>query len=269
MSVCVFQSTTSGNNWGLWRLKITKSCPWGPDAWQPSQRHTCVGVNWMRGFFFLSWAAYSRSQGITRRLPRLFSSAQLLSRVRLCDPKDCSTPGFSVHHQLPEFIQTHVHWVGWLMPSNHLILCRPLLLSPSQALAGEKQIQGQERARAARMWGQDWAQLHLTPRQRPGFCSLATRLPGRALPPWVFPQRPSTSRALASRAGRATGARRNTAQSPCVEPTAPNWVPPKTQPSQRAGKGRMYYWHLQQVRRTRDLSQSSVSSNSKTGEVLS
>ena len=30
----------------------------------------------------------------------------------LCDPMDCSTPGFPVHHQLPEFTQTHVHWVG-------------------------------------------------------------------------------------------------------------------------------------------------------------
>ena len=27
----------------------------------------------------------------------------------LCDPMDCSTPGFPVHHQLPEFTQTHVH----------------------------------------------------------------------------------------------------------------------------------------------------------------
>ena len=34
-----------------------------------------------------------------------------------------------VHHQLPEFIQTHVHWS--VMPSNHLILCCPLLLLPS------------------------------------------------------------------------------------------------------------------------------------------
>ena len=30
----------------------------------------------------------------------------------LCNPMDCSTPGFSVHHQLPELVQTHVHWVG-------------------------------------------------------------------------------------------------------------------------------------------------------------
>ena len=42
---------------------------------------------------------------------------------------DCSTPGFPVHHQLPKFTQSHVHWV--VMPSNHLILCFPLLLPPS------------------------------------------------------------------------------------------------------------------------------------------
>ena len=41
-----------------------------------------------------------------------YVSVQLLSRVRLCDPMDCSTPGFSVHHQLPELAQTHVHRVG-------------------------------------------------------------------------------------------------------------------------------------------------------------
>ena len=54
-------------------------------------------------------------------------SVQLLSRFWLCDPINHSMPGLPVHHQLPEFIQTHVHWVG-LMPSNHLILCRPFLL---------------------------------------------------------------------------------------------------------------------------------------------
>ena len=40
-----------------------------------------------------------------------------------------SMPGLSVHHQLSEFTQTHVHWL--VMPSNHLILCHPLLLPPS------------------------------------------------------------------------------------------------------------------------------------------
>ena len=51
------------------------------------------------------------------------------SHPPLCDPMDCSTPGLLVHHQVPEFTQTHVH--ESVMPSNHLILCRPLLLLPS------------------------------------------------------------------------------------------------------------------------------------------
>ena len=46
----------------------------------------------------------------------------------LCDPMNCKTPGLPVHHQLPEFTQTHVH--ESVMPSSHLILCRPLLLLP-------------------------------------------------------------------------------------------------------------------------------------------
>ena len=50
---------------------------------------------------------------------------QLLS-LTLCDPMDCSTPGFPVLHHLPELAQIEL-----VMPSNHLILCCPLLLLPS------------------------------------------------------------------------------------------------------------------------------------------
>ena len=42
---------------------------------------------------------------------------------------DCSTPGLPVHHQLPEF--TQLRSIKSVMPSNNLILCRPLLLPPS------------------------------------------------------------------------------------------------------------------------------------------
>ena len=38
-----------------------------------------------------------------------FSTVQLLSRVQLCNPVDCSTPGLPVHYQLPEITQNHVH----------------------------------------------------------------------------------------------------------------------------------------------------------------
>ena len=50
----------------------------------------------------------------------------------LCNPMDYSTPGFPVHHQLPKLAQTcpSSQWMD-RMPSNHLILCHPLLLLPS------------------------------------------------------------------------------------------------------------------------------------------
>ena len=48
-----------------------------------------------------------------------FSSVQSLSRVRLCNPMDYSTPGLPVHHQLPEFTQTHVHWVDDAIQTSH------------------------------------------------------------------------------------------------------------------------------------------------------
>ena len=50
------------------------------------------------------------------------SKAITQSCPTLCDPMDCSMPGFPVHHQLPELTQTDV------MSSNHLILCHLLLL---------------------------------------------------------------------------------------------------------------------------------------------
>ena len=51
----------------------------------------------------------------------------------LCDPMDCSTPGLPVHHQLPEFTQTHVHWVGdAIQPSHPLSLPSPPTSNLSQ-----------------------------------------------------------------------------------------------------------------------------------------
>ena len=50
-----------------------------------------------------------------------------------CDPMDCSTPGLSVHHQLPEFTQTHTHWVGdAIQPSHPLSSPSPPALNLSQ-----------------------------------------------------------------------------------------------------------------------------------------
>ena len=48
--------------------------------------------------------------------------------LTLCNSMNRSTPGLPVHHQLPEFTETHA--IESVMPSSHLILCRPLLLLP-------------------------------------------------------------------------------------------------------------------------------------------
>ena len=51
----------------------------------------------------------------------------------LCNPMNRSTPGLLVHHQLPEFTQTHVHWVSdAIQPSHPLSSPSPLFPSPSQ-----------------------------------------------------------------------------------------------------------------------------------------
>ena len=47
-----------------------------------------------------------------------FSSAAQ-SRPTLCNPMDCSMPGLHVHHQLPEFPQTHAHWVCDAIQPSH------------------------------------------------------------------------------------------------------------------------------------------------------
>ena len=66
----------------------------------------------------------------------LISSVQSLSRVQLCDPMDCSMPGFPVHHQLLELAQIHVHQVGDAIQPSHP------LSSPSPPAFNLSQHQG-------------------------------------------------------------------------------------------------------------------------------
>ena len=58
------------------------------------------------------------------------------SWLTLCNPKHFRTPGFPVHHQLPELAQTHVHWVGDAIQPPHP------LLSPSPPAFNLSQLQG-------------------------------------------------------------------------------------------------------------------------------
>ena len=56
----------------------------------------------------------------------------------LCDPMNRSTPGLPAHHQLPEFTQTHVHWVSDAIQSSHpLPPPSPLAFNLSQIFSNE------------------------------------------------------------------------------------------------------------------------------------
>ena len=92
--------------------------------------YTIVYLKHWSGFFpcgyFMVVSTYgtvNREQISYTEMPLLahakLSSVQLLNCVWLCDPMDCSMPGFRVYHQLPELTQTHVHPVGDAIQPSH------------------------------------------------------------------------------------------------------------------------------------------------------
>ena len=82
----------------------------------------------------------AQHQGLFQWVGTAFSSIQFSSITQsgptLCDPMNHSTPGLPVHHQLPEFTQTHVHWVGDAIQPSHP------LWSPSPPAPNSSQHQG-------------------------------------------------------------------------------------------------------------------------------
>ena len=75
---------------------------------------------------YLSWFRYIRKYFLMNQLQFTSVSQTCLT---LCDNRDCSMPGFPVHYQLPSLLK--LLSIESVMPSNHLILCYPLLLLSS------------------------------------------------------------------------------------------------------------------------------------------
>ena len=96
---------------------------------------TCISCT--AGEFFNHWATWEAQKEV---MANKFSSVQFSSvaqsRLTLCNPMNCSTPGLPVHHQLPEFTQTHVHRVGDAIQPSHP------LSSPSPPAFNLSQHQG-------------------------------------------------------------------------------------------------------------------------------
>ena len=88
-------------------------------------RTLCSSWTWM----FVSFSQWEKFSAIQ------FSSVTQ-SCPTLCNPMDCSMPGFPVHYQLPELAQTHVHWVSDAIQPTHP------LSSPSPPAFNLSQHQG-------------------------------------------------------------------------------------------------------------------------------
>ena len=69
-------------------------------------------------------------RGDWRATVQFSSVAQLC--LTLCDPMDCSTPGFPVHHQFPKLAQTHVHQVTDTIQLSRLLSSPSLAFNLSQ-----------------------------------------------------------------------------------------------------------------------------------------
>ena len=105
---------------------------WGTDSLGKTLMLGKIEIRRRRGQQRMRWL-----DGITDAIDTSLSSVQLSSFTQscptLCDPMDCSKPGVPVHPQLPEFTQTHAHWVGdAIQPSHPLSSPSPPALNLSQ-----------------------------------------------------------------------------------------------------------------------------------------
>ena len=108
--------------------------------------------NWIRSFSIVKTSSFPKQMYRFNAIPietsvvlwgvDLFSykyiqfSSVAQSCLTICNPMDCSMPGFPIHHQLLAFTQTHVHWVGDAIQPSHP------LASPSPPVFNLSQHQG-------------------------------------------------------------------------------------------------------------------------------
>ena len=116
----------------VWSLALSE---WdGEPLWHFAGR---LSRNWLNRITMLIILRPDRRvlMPIHQRRPVQFSLVAQSCPI-LCDPMDCSTPGFPVHHQLLELAQTHVHTVGDAIKQSHP------LSSPSPPTFNLSQHQG-------------------------------------------------------------------------------------------------------------------------------
>ena len=160
--------------WGGWDKSVgRKDVALSTEAWTGWEKYmgTCVGRNHGSGLLSGNWqkneSIFPGSHNLTvtelgccsslkiitcttvlKHCPCVQGSLQSNSWLQpqfssitqscptLCDPMDCSMPGFPVLHYIPELAQIHVHWVGDAIQPSHP------LLSPSSLALNLSQHQG-------------------------------------------------------------------------------------------------------------------------------
>ena len=115
---------------GLSQQKYWSGLPFSPPGTFLTQRSKLVSC----ASFIVRWILYHWATWEASFVLLLSSVPQSYPTLR--DPMDCNTPGLPVHHQLPEFTQTHVHWISDAIQPSHP------LLSPSPPTSNLSQHQG-------------------------------------------------------------------------------------------------------------------------------
>ena len=129
-SESVSRSVVSNSLWPHGLQHARPLCPPSPRVWPSS----CSLHWWCRPAILSSDALFSFciwSSPASGTFPVQFTSVTQLC-LTLCDPMDCSTPDFPVHHQLPEFTQTRVCWVCDAMQPSHPLSPSPPAFNLSQ-----------------------------------------------------------------------------------------------------------------------------------------
>ena len=119
----------------------------------PNNCHVLIAMLWFlyQSGFLKFWFATVQTLLHCCCLVDQFSSVAQ-SCLTLCDPINRSTPGLPIHHQLPEFTQTHVHWVGDAIQPSHL------LSSPSPPASNPPSIKVFSNESTLRMrWPKYWS----------------------------------------------------------------------------------------------------------------
>ena len=132
-----------------WSHCLTFSCTKNPDYAKLAKSHFALSVCNSLFYILSLWkifpwhildnfsSVFTQVYSFSLQFYLIFSSVQFSSVVQscptLCDPMDCSTKCFPVHHHLLEFTQTHVLWVGGaIQPSHPLSSPSPPAFSISQ-----------------------------------------------------------------------------------------------------------------------------------------